>query len=150
MTGTLSDSTAAEPFQQIVAEQRPPSEGWSWATYEWDRDTILRSNAMTLQDLLSELVPGFTALRTTWFGGPHYAIQGVLGAGFLSVCMDGRELTTLDAGQVDLTRIALASVESVRVRRRADGWVAEVTTLRRAERAAYSRITGGTGDPGLS
>ena len=43
-----------------------------------------------------------------------------------------------------------ASVESVRVRRRADGWVAEVTTLRRKKRTAYSRITGGTGDPGLS
>ncbi len=150
LTGTLADSSNAEPFQQIAEELRPPAEGWSWATYEWDRDTILRSNAMTLQDLLSELVPGFTALRTTWFGGPHYAIQGALGPGFLTVSMDGRELTTLDAGQVDLTRIALASVESVRVRRRADGWVAEVTTLRRKERSAYSRITGGTGDPGLS
>lgn len=105
---------------------------------------------MTLEDLLSEMVPGFTTLRTTWFGGPHYAIQGALGVGFLTVSVDGRELTTLDAGQVDLTRIALASVESVQVRRRADGWVAEVTTLRRKKRSAYSRITGGTGDPGLS
>ena len=150
LTGTLADSTQEEAFQQIAEELRPPGEGWSWSTYEWDRDAILRSNAMTLEDLLSELVPGFTTLRTTWFGGPHYAIQGALGPGFLSVSMDGRELTTLDAGQVDLTRIALASVESVRVRRRADGWVAEVTTLRRKKRTAYSRITGGTGDPGLS
>jgi hypothetical protein len=150
LTGTLADSAAEERFQQIAEVMAPPSEGWSWSTYEWDRDAILRSNAMTLEDLLSELVPGFTTIRTTWFGGPHYAIQGVLGPGFLSVSMDGRDLTTLDAGQVDLTRIALASVESVRVRRRADGWVAEVTTLRRDKRSAYSRITGGTGDPGLS
>jgi len=150
LTGTLADSTQQEAFQQIAEEMRPPSEGWSWSTYEWDRDAILRSNAMTLEDLLSDLVPGFTTLRTTWFGGPHYAIQGALGPGFLTVSMDGRELTTLDAGQVDLTRVALASVESVRVRRRADGWVAEVTTLRRKKRTAYSRITGGTGDPGLS
>lgn len=150
LTGTLADSAAAAPFQQIAEELRPPADGWSWSTYEWDRDAILRSNAMTLQDLLAELVPGYTTLRTTWFGGPHYAVQGAIGPGFLSVSMDGRELTTLDAGQVDLTRIALAGVESVRVRRRADGWVAEVTTLRRKEREAYSRITGGTGDPGLS
>jgi hypothetical protein len=149
LTGTLADSTD-ESFQQIAEEMKPPADGWSWSTYEWDREAILRSNAMTLQDLLSELVPGFTTLRTAWFGGPHYAIQGALGPGFLSVSMDGRELTTIDAGQVDLTRIALASVESVRVRRRADGWVAEVTTLRRRKRTAYSRITGGTGDPGLS
>ena len=149
LTGTLADSTD-ESFQQIAEEMKPPADGWSWSTYEWDREAILRSNAMTLQDLLSDLVPGFTTLRTTWFGGPHYAIQGALGPGFLSVSMDGRELTTVDAGQVDLTRIALASVESVRVRRRADGWVAEVTTLRRRKRTAYSRITGGTGDPGLS
>lgn len=149
LTGTLADSTD-ESFQQIAEEMKPPADGWSWSTYEWDREAILRSNAMTLQDLLSDLVPGFTTLRTTWFGGPHYAIQGALGPGFLSVSMDGRELTTVDAGQVDLTRIALAGVESVRVRRRADGWVAEVTTLRRRKRTAYSRITGGTGDPGLS
>ena len=150
LTGTLADSTQEEAFQQIAEEMKPPAEGWSWSTYERNRDQILRSNAMTLEDLLAEMVPGFTALRTTWFGGPHYAIQGALGPGFLSVSMDGRELTTLDAGQVDLTRIALASVESVRVRRRSDGWVAEVTTLRRKKRPAYSRITGGTGDPGLS
>ena len=150
LTGTMADSTQEEAFQQIAEELRPPAEGWSWSTFEWDRDAILRSNAMTLEDLLSELVPGFTTLRATWFGGPHYALQGALGPGFLTISMDGRELTTLDAGQVDLTRIALASVESVRVRRRADGWVAEMTTLRRKKRSAYSRITGGTGDPGLS
>lgn len=150
MTGTLADSTQDEAFQQITEVLRPPADGWSWSTYEWDREAILRSNAMTLEDLLSEMVPGFTALRSTWFGGPHYAIQGALGPGFLSVSVDGRELTTLDAGQVDLTRVALANVESVRVRRRADGWMAEVTTLRRHRRTAYSRITGGTGDPGLS
>jgi hypothetical protein len=150
LTGTLADSAQVERFQQITAEMKPPAQGWSWSAYERDRDAILRSNAMTLEDLLSEMVPGFTALRTTWFGGPHYAVQGALGPGFLSVSMDGRELTTLDAGQVDLTRIALAGVESVRVLRRADGWVAEVTTLRRKKRQAYSRITGGTGDPGLS
>jgi hypothetical protein len=150
LTGTLADSASESAFQQIVEEMRPPAEGWSWSTYEWDRETILRSNAMTLQDLLAEMVPGYTTLRTTWFGGPHYALQGAIGPGFLSVSMDGRELTTLDAGQVDLTRIALAGVESVRVRRRADGWIAEVTTLRREKREAYSRITGGTGDPGLS
>lgn len=150
LTGTLADSTQEETFQQIVGEMRQPAEGWSWAPYEWDRDDILRSNALTLEDLLSELVPGFTTLRTTFFGGPHYAIEGVLGPGFVSVSMDGRELTTLDAGQVDLSRVALAGVESVRVLRRADGWVAEVTTLRRKKRTAYSRITGGTGEPGLS
>jgi hypothetical protein len=150
LTGTLADSAAAESFQQIAAELRPPSEGWSWTSYEWDRDRILRSNAMTLEDLLSEMVPGYTALRATWFGGPHQAVQGALGPGFVSVSVDGRPLTPVDAGQVDLTRIALANVESVRVRRRADGWMAEVTTLRREKRSAYSRITGGTGDPGLS
>ena len=109
MTGTLADSTREEAFQQIAEEMRPPADGWSWSTYEWDREQILRSNAMTLEDLLSELVPGFTTLRTTWFGGPHYAIHGALGPGFLTVAMDGRELTTLDAGQVDLTRVALAA-----------------------------------------
>jgi hypothetical protein len=150
LTGTLADSAAEARVPQIVAELAPPSEGASWTTYEWDRDAILRSNAMTLLDLLAELAPGFTTVRGSWFGGPHQAIQGALGPGFVSVSLDGRELTSLDAGQIDFSRIALAGVEKVRVRRRADGWVAEVTTLRRQKRDAYSRITGGTGDPDLS
>lgn len=150
LTGTMADSLAEEVFSQIAEELRPPSAGWSWTTHEWDRRQILQSNAMTLLDLLSESVPGFTALRATWFGGPHQALSGVLGPGFVSVSLDGRELTSVDAGQVDLSRISLAEVESVRVRRRADGWVAEVTSVRRSKRSAYSRITGGTGEPGLS
>lgn len=150
LTGTLADSAAEESFPQLTEELRPPTDGWSWAAYEWDREDILQSNALTLLDLLSTVVPGVTALRATWFGGPHQAVEGVLGPGFVSISVDGRELTTLDAGQVDFTRIALAGVESVRVRRRSDGWVAEITTLRRDRRPAYSRITGGTGDPDLN
>ncbi len=151
LTGTLQDSAAADrPFPHLIPELQVPSEGHAAPMYEWDRETILASNALTLLDLLTEVVPGLTAVRATWFGGPHHVLAGAFGPGFVSVSVDGRELTPLEAGQVDLTRIALAYVDGVRVRRRADGWTAELTTVHRSSAPAYSRITGGTGDPGLS
>ncbi len=151
LAGSLQDTTEAErPFPRLATELDVPAEGYAAAVYDWDREAILASNAFTLLDLLAEAVPGLTPVRANWFGGPHQVLNGALGPGFLSVSVDGRELTPIDAGQVDLTRIALAYVDRVRVRRRSDGWVAEVTTLNRSAARAYSRITGGTGDPGLS
>lgn len=150
LVGTLRDTTAERAFPQLAAAIDIPAVGYSAPVYTWEREDILRSNALTLLDLLTEIVPGLTPVRADWFGGPHQVLAGAFGPGFVSVSVDGRELTSLDAGQVDLTRVALANVERVRVRRLAEGWTADLTTLRRSSSRAYSRITGGTGDPGLS
>ena len=114
-----------------------------------DLACIQNSPAFTLVELLLEQVPGFTPLRAGYFGGQHYGLHGPFGPGFLRVLLDGRELPSLEAGGADVLRISLAYVERVRVYRRPDGFVIDVSGKRQAERTAYSRITGGTGSPDL-
>ncbi|MFQ5746876.1 MAG: TonB-dependent receptor plug domain-containing protein [Gemmatimonadota bacterium] len=155
LRGTLRPETAeaqAEPEPHKVFPPRLEGEEELGSTrvYEWDLAALNESTALSLLDLLEEGVPGFTSLRSDFFGGPHQVLQGLLGPGFLRVFVDGRELTTLGAGQVDLTRVSLANLERVRVLRHADGWIAELTTISHGGEAAYSRIAAATGTPSLS
>lgn len=94
-------------------------------------------------------MPGLVPLRGGYFGGPHHLLDGGFGPGFVRVLVDGRELAPLESGQVDLTRISLGVLDRVRVLRRADGIVLDLSTHRHDTPIAYSRITGGTGEPGL-
>jgi len=149
LVGTLQDSTVDESYALLAAPPDLPLTGNSSAIIDIDRDRILQSNALSLLELLEEQ-PGFTPLRATWFGGPHQVMSGGMGPAFLTVRVNGREVTTMDGGQPDLTRFPLAYLQRVRLVRGSAGWVVELTTLAREQRDAYSRIEGGTGDPGLS
>lgn len=153
LSGALRPDTAAEkaePHKTFPPALEAAERDGSTRVYEWDRDALNESTALSLLDLLSDGVPGFTSLRGGYFGGPHQALQGLLGPGFLRISVDGRELTTLEAGQVDLTRVSLANIERVRVLRHADGWTAALTTISHGGESAYSRITAATGNPSLS
>jgi len=149
LVGTLQDSTVDESYALLAAPLDLPPEASSSVIMDLGRDRILQSNALTLLELLEEY-PGFMPLRATWFGGPHQVMAGGLGPAFLTVRVNGREVTTMDGGQPDLTRFPLAYLQRVRLVRANAGWVVEITTLAREKRDAYSRIEGGTGDPGLS
>lgn len=76
-------------------------------------------------------------------------MNGAFGPGFLRVRLDARELAPLESGQVDLTRIAPVQLDRIRVVRRADEVVVDLSTHRQRDPEAYSRITAGTGEPGL-
>ena len=149
LVGTLQDSTVDESYALLAAPLDLPPDASSSVVMELDRDRILQSNALTLLELLEEY-PGFMPLRATWFGGPHQVMSGALGPAFLTVLVNGREVTTMDGGQPDLTRFPIAYLQRVRLIRASAGWVIELTTLSREKADAYSRIEGGTGDPGLS
>ncbi len=149
LVGTLQDSTVDESYALLAAPLDLPPDASSSVVMELDRDRIVQSNALTLLELLEEH-PGFMPLRATWFGGPHQVMSGALGPAFLTVLVNGREVTTMDGGQPDLTRFPIAYLQRVRLIRASAGWVIELTTLSREKRDAYSRIEGGTGDPGLS
>ena len=149
LVGPLQDSTVDESYALLAAPLDIPPDASSSVIMDLDRDRILRSNALSLLELLEEY-PGFMPLRATWFGGPHQVMSGGLGPAFLTVRVNGREVTTMDGGQPDLTRFPLAYLQRVRLVRAGAGWVVELTTLAREKRDAYSRIEGGTGDPGLS
>ncbi|MGW8283413.1 MAG: TonB-dependent receptor plug domain-containing protein, partial [Gemmatimonadota bacterium] len=149
LEGTLQDSTVDEGYALLPALPDLPPGASATVEVDLDRDRILQSNALNLLELLEE-EPGFTPLRATWFGGPLQVTAGILGPAFLTVVVNGREVTTMDGGQPDLTRFPIAYLQRVRLLRVSAGWVVEITTLARDSRDAYSRIEGGTGDPGLS
>ena len=148
LEGTLRDSTEA-PFARLPDLFDLPVEGASVVVADLGREELLQSNALTLLDLLEEH-PGLTPLRASFFGGPLQATSGGLGPGFLTVIFDGREVPTMDGGQPDLTRFPIAALQSVRIVRGISGWRIELSSMSREKRDAYSRIEGGTGDPGLS
>jgi len=149
LEGVLADTVEDTRYALLALPPELPPASGSAVVAEWDRDRILRSNALTLLELLQEM-SDVTPLRALFFGGPAHALTGALGPGFLTVRVDGRDATPMDAAQPDLTRFPLAYVQRVRVVRGATGPVVEITTLAREKKDAYSRIEGGTGDPGLS
>lgn len=158
------DTTAAEPRQPLGPEEQPAREedrvqrfparlggpeGFSAPVYECDRECLLASPAFSLAEILVTRVPGIQTVRSGYFGGPHHLMNGGVGPGFVTVLVDGRPLSSLEAGQVDLRRISLVHLARVRVVRRAGELIVDVETLRRDRRRAYSRITAGTGSPDL-
>src|SRR5690606_6837384 len=44
--------------------------GWSNGVWEWDREALLRSTALTLSDLLAQ-IPGVTPIRSGFWGHPE-------------------------------------------------------------------------------
>lgn len=114
-----------------------------------DQACVHASPALSLLELLIERVPGMTAIRAGFFAGPHHAFDGPFGPGFVSLFVDGREIVSLDGAATDLRRISLNYVERVAVYRGAAGLVVDVDLRRHDAAQAYSRISGGTGDPAL-
>lgn len=126
-----------------------PDIGFSYVVREWDRAEILSSNATSLIGLLTDLMPGFTPIRANYFNGVHQLTDGVFGAGFVRILVDGRELPPLESGESDLVRIPLFYLDKIRVRRSANGFVIEIFTRRQHEPDAYARFGGGGGSPKL-
>ena len=149
LVGVLADGAADSAFAVLADPLRPEPARLAGEVIVWDRERIRRSNALHLGELLAEMAPGSLLLRAGFVGGPAHLLDGPLGPGALDVRVDGRPLVPLTGGQVDLSQILLAMVDEVRVRRYAAGWRVDLTTLRRTERPAYSRIEAGSGDPGL-
>jgi hypothetical protein len=121
----------------------------AYPMYECDEPCIRSSTALSLMDLLSEHVPGLTPLRSGYFGGTHHVVEGPFSAASVRLYVDGRELPSLESGQADLRRLSLTYLERVRVYRRADGLLIDVSTRRHADPVAYARISGGSGSPNV-
>lgn len=115
--------------------------------HRWSRKDLLDSSALTVADFLTDRLPGVLPLRANLHFGPHQLADGLLGPGTVRVVVDGRELPALESAQADLARIPLARTERLVVVRRAGEVVVSVTTPRHRGGEAYSRITGGTGQP---
>jgi hypothetical protein len=140
------DDKRVPGFPPSVTE---PDSGFSYDVREWDRAEILSSNATSLVGLLTDLMPGFTPIRANYFNGVHQLTDGVFGAGFVRILVDGRELPPLESGESDLVRIPIVYLDKVRVRRSPTGFVIEIFTRRQHESDAYARFGGGAGSPKL-
>lgn len=127
-----------------------PDSARSYIVVEWDRDALVRAPALDLLDLLERALPGLTPIRAGYFGGPQYALAGGANPGRIVLVRDGVEIPPLQASQVDLSRIAVVDLDRVRVIRRPGSLVVELTTLRRRTPEAYSRVSAGSGIPGIN
>lgn len=150
LVGVLADSAAVDSSFAVLADPlRPEPERLAGDVIHWNRERIRRSNALTLGELLAEMTPGTLLLRANFVGGPLHLVDGPFGPTAVEVRIDGRPLVPLIGAQPDLSQILLAMVDEVRVRRGPAGLRIDLTTLRREDRRAYSRVEAGSGDPDL-
>ncbi|MEE8486981.1 MAG: TonB-dependent receptor plug domain-containing protein, partial [Gemmatimonadota bacterium] len=147
LVGVLVDSAAANRFVVFAPPREPAPVAGEIVT--WRRSRIRRSNAISLSELVLEMVPGITLLRANFFGGPHHLLDGPFGPGAVEIRVDGRPLVPIIGSQPDLSQIPLGAIDEVAVRRGAAGLEIDITMVRRTERRAYSRVEAGTGEPGL-
>ena len=119
----------------------------SWATgvWEWDREDLLRLPDLTLLHLL-ERIPGLTPVRAGIAGQPETATVFGSTAGAIRYVFDGFELDPLIAPTFDASRIALLSLESVRVERRVTGATVYLKTLTPTRPSPHSVVEAATGD----
>lgn len=118
---------------------------WGTGVWEWDREGLLGTRAITLVELVEQL-PGVLSLRGGDYGQPTAVTSAGLDPGRIRVFLDGVELPPLDGGVVDLSRIGLAGLDRVRVERRPSELRIELTPLQIADPRPYSLLEVGTGD----
>lgn len=124
---------------------RPVPPGWETAVWEWDREGLQSTRALTLAELLEE-VPGVIAIRGGDHGTPVTMMAAGLGPGRVRVFLDGAELVPLDGGMPDLSRIGLVGLDRVRVLRRPGEVRVELLGLQVADPRPMSLLEVGTGD----
>ena len=115
--------------------------------YEWNREEIFASGALTLADLI-ERVPGMTAFRSGWLASPKFAaLNGDLNR--VRVYYDGIEMDNLDpkgGALLDLNTIEIWALESVQMERFANELKIHLRTWRVERTEPYTRTDVFTGD----
>jgi hypothetical protein len=125
----------------------PVPAGWDTGIWEWSREDILTSKAVTLSELLEE-VPGSVPLRGGDWGTPVSVSAFGAGGGRIRVFRDGIELLPLEGSVVDLGRIGIGGLRSIRVVRTVVDVRIELQSILSEGGRPYSLIQAGTGDLG--
>lgn len=145
-----SDTIPVETLKpvHVVAPFRPGAEPrWTAGGWEWDREALLRSSALTLTDLLAQ-IPGVTSVRSGFIGHPEsVALAGGTG-GYTEIYLDGFALDPLDGPSYDLSRLELVHLDRVRVERRGGGLRIDLETIAPVDHRPYSMVEAGTGEYG--
>lgn len=143
-----SDSINPEdtlPAVQLPDLVNPLPEGWYTGVWEWDREEILASKAITLVELLDE-IPGAVPLRGGDFGTPVSVSAFGAGGGRIRVFRDGIELLPLEGSVPDLSRVGIGGLMSIRVVRSVGDLLIELESVLAAGGRPYSLVEAGTGD----
>jgi len=115
--------------------------------YEWNREEMFASGALTVADLL-ERVPGITGFRSGWLASPKFvAMNGDLGR--TRIFYDGVEIDNLDprsAPLLDLTTIEIWTLENVRIERGANELRVHLESWTTEHTDSFTRTDVFTGD----
>lgn len=149
---TLAVDTVAAPDTDTIIHHLQPfpqhvSPGWTAGVWVWDREDLLSGTALTLADLLNQL-PGFTVARAGLFALPEAASALGQVGGNIEILLDGMVLDPLQSSALDISRIELNQLRSVRVRRGMQRTRIELETLGPVDPRPFSHIEAGTGDQG--
>ena len=146
-----ADTLQAETFvlRNFPLRPDPVPVGWATGIWEWDREGLESTRAVTLLQLLEE-VPGVIPLRGGDFGQPQAATAFAAGAGRVRIFVDGSELPPLDGGVVDLARTGLGGLDRVRVERTPGQLRVYLYPHQFSDVRPYSFLEVGTGDLGTN
>src|SRR5690554_5542306 len=86
-----------EPIEVVPRMSRGAEPSWRAGIWEWDRDALQASGAITLTDLL-ERTPGVQPIRYGLYGQPEGVSAWGHAGGGTEVILDGFVLDPLDAG----------------------------------------------------
>ena len=142
-----ADTLPAAPreVRNLMEHPRPPSPGFVTGVWEWNEEGLLSARALTLLELLEE-IPGVVPLRGGDYGQPSTVTAFGLGGGRVRVFLDGVEMPPVDGGAVDLSRVGLGGIGTVRVERRPGELRVELFPLRFSDARPLSLLEVGTGD----
>ncbi|MFH1762909.1 MAG: Plug domain-containing protein [Gemmatimonadota bacterium] len=133
------------PALQLPDLANPLPAGWYTGVWEWDREEILSSKAITLAELLEE-IPGVVPLRGGDYGTPVSVSASGAGGGRVRVFRDGIEILPLEGSVPDLGRIGMGGLRSIRVVRSAVDIRIELESILAEGGRPYSLVQAGTGD----
>jgi len=129
----------------LIEIPAPGTEGVGRGVWEWDRDELMRSTALTLADLLSR-VPSLTRVRAGYYPAPELVVGPAAIGGDVEVFLDGYRVDPLVGSTLDLSQFALANLQRVRAERRGGRLRVELTTLAWADERPYTVVEAATGD----
>lgn len=133
------------PAVRLPALARPVPASFETGVWEWDRDGILGSRAITLADLLAE-IPGIVLVRGGDYGSPVAVSAFGAGGDRVRVYRDGVEILPMEGSVADLGRVGMGGLASVRVVRAAGEIRIELSSILADDGRPYSLVEAGTGD----
>ena len=137
---------SVRPIPQLATHYLGPAMGLSDGVWVWSQKDFLREATTTLGDLLDR-IPGIWTVRTGLLLQPEAASAFGSTANRVEVVLDGYVLDPLTESSVDISKIELVNIESVRIERRIGLIRIQIETIMPADTRAYTRIEAGVGEP---